>query len=82
MKVMLILKVSLRAAPPSDVRWRLCPTAIDTPFPGAAPFLRGVAPWFKLDGPGRSQTFRTSGGKAATEMSYQRLHPLQFWRLA
>jgi hypothetical protein len=47
---------------PSDVRWRLCPTGTGYYEYGAAP--RGIAPKFKSR-KGRSETFRTSGGRAA-----------------
>ena len=57
--------MSRKAAMPSDVRWRLCPTVTVGQFIGAAPQnFWGIAP-VKYYSAGRSQTFRTSSGIAA-----------------
>lgn len=60
-------------ASPSDVRWRLCPTGNANFFlPGAAPAL-GALPQHTYELDGRSETFRTSGGKAVIQRALAKI---------
>ena len=55
-------------APPSDVRWRLCPTVGEAYLIlEAAPLVLGRSPIVLIASFGRSETFRTSGGGAAKD---------------